>query len=233
MTIVLILCKMALKMHFDCLQISSALARYTTRHIAPLLFLTFLHSHFSHPFIAQLLDTSLLLLFSTLFSHTATSLSLPHPLTLPQSPIFLLLFPIFFSPVSYKPSALLIRSSLFDSLSLPLSLLLSLPPSFSPSLPPSFSTSLPTSLLPSQNTSFLLNLPPSIFILFPPLILIRCDMTVIEALEKLKIILSSMEIELDDEEENKIGKEVEVKAEVANKKMIACPYSIVEIMKTV
>ena len=58
-------------------------------------------------------------------------------------------------------------------------------------------------------------------------------MTVIEALEKLKIILSSMEIELDDEEENKIGKEVEVKAEVANKKMIACPYSIVEIMKTV
>ena len=58
-------------------------------------------------------------------------------------------------------------------------------------------------------------------------------MTVIEALEKLKKILSSMEIELDDEEENKIGKEVEVKAEVANKKMIACPNSIVEIMKTV
>ena len=58
-------------------------------------------------------------------------------------------------------------------------------------------------------------------------------MTVIEALQKLKIILSSMEIELDDEEENKIGKEVEVTAEVANKKMIACPYSIVEIMKTV
>ena len=58
-------------------------------------------------------------------------------------------------------------------------------------------------------------------------------MTVIEALEKLKMILSSMEIELDDEEENKIGKEVEVTAEVANNKMIACPYSILEIMKTV
>ena len=58
-------------------------------------------------------------------------------------------------------------------------------------------------------------------------------MTVIETLEKLKIILSSIEIELDDGEENKIGKEVEVKAEVANKKMIACPHSIVEIMKTV
>ena len=163
MTIVLILCKMALKMHFDCLQISSALARYTTRHIAPIRFFTFLHTHFSHPFIAQLLDTSLILLFSTLFSHTATSLSLPHPLTLPHSPIFLLLFPIFFSPVSYKPSALLIRSSLFDSLSLPLSLLLSLPSSLLLSIPYSFLLNLPPSFLLKMPPSFSTSLPLTLF----------------------------------------------------------------------
>ena len=58
-------------------------------------------------------------------------------------------------------------------------------------------------------------------------------MTVIEALEKLKLILRSMEMDLDNEVENEVDEEVEVKAEVAKKKMIACPYSILEIMKTI
>ena len=41
-----------------------------------------------------------------------------------------------------------------------------------------------------------------------------------------------MEIDLDNEVENEVDEEIEVKAEVTNKKMIACPYSILEIMKT-